>query len=154
MATGLIAAGTLSTISAINFLNLQNQNAGVKVQGLTKIAIPDKLPKVDQNINPDEPKSPEISEKIEDSSIKREETRIDAIQQSPNSVIHQIPTSRDSVEEEYPVEGVYWSSPIEMEVLTQAKFEKPHKDSKSNEFTASNKKVKPLWRINSINTED
>ena len=69
-------------------------------------------------------------------------------------MIDEIPVSRESVEEEYPVEGVYWSSPIEMEVHTQAKSEKPHKDSKSNEFTASNKKVKPLWRINSVNTED
>ena len=155
MVTGLIGAvGVVGTVSAIFILNSQNQNAGVTVQGLTRIAIPEKLPKVDQNINPDEPKPPEISEKIKVSSIKREETRIDAIQKSPNSVIHQIPASRESVDEEYPVEGVYWSSPIEMEVHTQAKAKKPLKDVKSVEFTASRKIFKPLWRINSINTED
>ena len=136
MATGLIGAvGVVGTVSAIFFLNSQNQNAEVTVQGLTRIAIPEKLPKVDQNINPDEPNPPELSEKNKVSFIKRKETRIDAIQNSPNAVIDQIPASRESVEEEYSVEGVYWSSPIEMEVHTQAKSEKPHKDSKSNEFT-------------------
>ena len=155
MATGLIGAvGVVGTVSAIFFLNSQNQNAGVTVQGLTRIAIPEKLPKVDQNINPDERTPPELSEKNKVSFIKRQETRIDAIQKSPNSVIDQIPASRESVEEEYPVEGVYWSSPIEMEVHTQAKSEKPHKDSKFKELTPSKRTVKPLWRVNSINTED
>ena len=63
MATGLIGAvGVVGTVSAIFFLNSQNQNAEVTVQGLTRIAIPEKLPKVDQNINPDEPNLPELSE--------------------------------------------------------------------------------------------
>ena len=53
------------------FLNSQNQNAGVTVQGLTRIAIPEKLPKVDLNINPDESKPPELSEKNKISFIKR-----------------------------------------------------------------------------------
>ena len=128
MATGLIAgAGAVGTLSAIFFLNSQNQNAGVTVQGLTRIAIPEKLPKVDQNINPDESKPPDPGEKNKISFIKRDDTRINAIQKTPNSVIDVIPGSRESIEEEYPVEGVYWSSPIEMEVHTQAKFEKPHK---------------------------
>ena len=83
MATGLIAgAGAVGTLSAIFFLNSLSQNAGVAVQGLTKIAIPEKLPKVDQNINPDEPNLPELSEKNKVSFIKRQEIRIDAIQKS------------------------------------------------------------------------
>ena len=112
MATGLIAgAGAVGTLSAIFFLNSQNQNAGVTVQGLTRIAIPEKLPKVDQNINPDESKPTDPGEKNKISFIKREDTRINAIQKTPNSVIDEIPVARESVEEEYPVEGVYWSSP-------------------------------------------
>ena len=155
MASGLIAgAGVIGTISAIYFLNSQNQNAGITVQGHTRITIPEKLPKDDQKITPDEVRLPEPSEKNKTSFVRGEKTRINAVQKTLNSVIDEVPVSRESVDQEYPVEGVYWSSPMEMEILTEEKSEKPHKDNKFKEFTGQNRTVRPLWRINSVNTEN